>query len=394
MGFGGQLMPRGYQPGRSVPARYPREYRDILVAASKRWDVPARVLAAQEFIESGYAKDVIAGRRLSSAQAAGISQFVPSTARTYGVHAGLSRRAVKSQVFGHAHYLHDLGFSQNRRRAIASYAGGPGNPQYGYAQSVLSLAPSYRGIATGVKGGSVSRETVGGSPGRVTRSGQQAGGTALAELAAKALERPTGPPSFTLPAAPVFSARVTLPQGQVAGPPQSGQVAPRSSGPSLAELMAAAQSDARVQNAKSTVHPGKPGRVVGGGPSGPSVRGKVRIAAGADRAGVPTRKSAIRFAEKVAGVYGHPLTVGTGTNHSQMTTTGSVSEHWSGHAVDIPLAGRSLTRAGHAALIAAGMPRAQARRAKGGIYNVGNHQIIFNTTLGGNHWDHLHVSTH
>jgi hypothetical protein len=44
---------------------------------------------------------------------------------------------------------------------------------------------------------------------------------------------------------------------------------------------------------------------------------------------------------------------------------------------------------GRAALIAAGWSRKKARKAKGGIYNVGNHQIIFNAE---DHWDHLHVS--
>jgi hypothetical protein len=46
---------------------------------------------------------------------------------------------------------------------------------------------------------------------------------------------------------------------------------------------------------------------------------------------------------------------------------------------------------GHAALIAAGMPAAQARRIKGGLFNVGGYQVIFNTTEGGNHYNHLHV---
>jgi hypothetical protein len=44
---------------------------------------------------------------------------------------------------------------------------------------------------------------------------------------------------------------------------------------------------------------------------------------------------------------------------------------------------------GRAALIAAGMSPAQARKAKGGIYNVRGGQIIFNAT---DHYDHLHVN--
>jgi hypothetical protein len=44
---------------------------------------------------------------------------------------------------------------------------------------------------------------------------------------------------------------------------------------------------------------------------------------------------------------------------------------------------------GRAALVAAGMPRAQARKATGGIYNINGAQIIFNAP---DHHDHLHVN--
>jgi hypothetical protein len=63
---------------------------------------------------------------------------------------------------------------------------------------------------------------------------------------------------------------------------------------------------------------------------------------------------------------------------------GNVSEHYTGNATDIftingkPAVGERLIRAGRAALIAAGMPRKCAQGA-GGLYNVGNHQIIFGT---------------
>jgi hypothetical protein len=41
------------------------------------------------------------------------------------------------------------------------------------------------------------------------------------------------------------------------------------------------------------------------------------------------------------------------------------------------------------------MPASKARKAPGGLYNVGNHQIIFGVDgvqYGGNHMDHLHIS--
>jgi hypothetical protein len=70
-----------------------------------------------------------------------------------------------------------------------------------------------------------------------------------------------------------------------------------------------------------------------------------------------------------------------------------MSEHYTGNATDIFVTDqKELLRMGRAALIAAGMPRSQALAAKGDLYNVGNHQIIFLTKKGGNHFDHLHIS--
>lgn len=112
---------------------------------------------------------------------------------------------------------------------------------------------------TGVPGG--------GTPASVSRSPQGAGGSALAELSVKALQRQQGPPSYSLPAPPVHTARVTLPEGQATGPPQSGLVTPVQQAPSVQDLLAAAQQDASVADAKSTVTPGTPGSP-GAGPSG------------------------------------------------------------------------------------------------------------------------------
>lgn len=129
----------------------------------------------------------------------------------------------------------------------------------------------------------------------------------------------------------------------------------------------------------------------GGAAGGGGKLGRVILPKSADRPGVRTQSDVLGFARRVAGVFGAPLRVGTGTNHSRLTVDGNVSQHWSGHAVDIPASGATLTRMGQAALIAAGMPAAQARKQRGGLYNIGGHQVIFNTTKGGNHWNHLHL---
>jgi hypothetical protein len=120
--------------------------------------------------------------------------------------------------------------------------------------------------------------------------------------------------------------------------------------------------------------------------------GRAKLGPTADRQGARTKDVVIKFVSRIAQLVGEDLTISTGTNHSRMTVNGHVSHHWTGRAADIPARGRRLIRLGQAALIAAGMSPAQARRQKGGLYNVGGHQIIFNTHQGGDHTDHLHVS--
>lgn len=120
--------------------------------------------------------------------------------------------------------------------------------------------------------------------------------------------------------------------------------------------------------------------------------GWVSIAKGADRKGVATSPDVVEFVAQVAHDYGQPLTIGTGSNHSEMTADGNVSDHWTGHAADIPLTGKALIRAGQVALVAAGADPAWAAKQTGGLYNVNGHQIIFNTHQGGDHTNHLHVS--
>jgi hypothetical protein len=99
---------------------------------------------------------------------------------------------------------------------------------------------------------------------------------------------------------------------------------------------------------------------------------------------------------RVAGVYGQPITASDGSTHSKYTVNGTISEHYTGQAVDNPASGAALTRMGQAALVAAGWSPARARKVKGGLFNVmqpdGTRiQIIFNTMEGGNHYNHLHV---
>lgn len=143
-------------------------------------------------------------------------------------------------------------------------------------------------------------------------------------------------------------------------------------------------------------------------PAAPVAAGDVgkwaKLGSGADRAGVTTHASVLSAVARIAQLFGSPLTITTGTNHNQMVrengvSTGRQSQHWTGDAADI-LYGHgtgpgdvdpALTRLGRTALIAAGMDPKEAAKQYGGAFNVGGWNILFNTGIGGNHYNHLHV---
>lgn len=102
-------------------------------------DVPAPVLMAQIKQESGFNPAAV-----SSADAQGLSQFIPSTAASYGVKYGTGKREQQSQVTGQAHYLHDLGFAKDPQGALSSYSGGYAASDYN--NPVLAGAAAYKGV--------------------------------------------------------------------------------------------------------------------------------------------------------------------------------------------------------------------------------------------------------
>ena len=63
-----------------MPAFVPPAYRDAIARAASRWNVSASLLAAQLYAESGFNPFAV-----SPAGARGIAQFMPGTARTYGL---------------------------------------------------------------------------------------------------------------------------------------------------------------------------------------------------------------------------------------------------------------------------------------------------------------------
>jgi murein DD-endopeptidase MepM/ murein hydrolase activator NlpD len=63
--------------------------------------------------------------------------------------------------------------------------------------------------------------------------------------------------------------------------------------------------------------------------------GTVEIAPGANLPARPITPETLAYLATVASIYGKPLIVTTGTNHSEYTVDGNVSDHFDGHAADI-----------------------------------------------------------
>ena len=106
--------------GRSaVPALVPAEYEAPIARAASRWNVSASLLAAQLYVESGFNPFAI-----SPAGARGIAQFMPGTARAYGLRDPFDAAAA---IQAQAKLMRDL-----LRRfatvplALAAYNAGPG----------------------------------------------------------------------------------------------------------------------------------------------------------------------------------------------------------------------------------------------------------------------------
>lgn len=130
----------------------------------------------------------------------------------------------------------------------------------------------------------------------------------------------------------------------------------------------------------------------------------VIIMENANRSGVEMSPTILNFLEKVALLYGKPISVQCGTNHNQFSASELPSDHWLGNAADIytyaDVQGYDTPTGDHiaeAALVAAGMERSTVLKEvkKGGLWNVFTKerrtQVIWRTDVGGNHHDHVHI---
>jgi hypothetical protein len=103
----------------ALPEFVPVQYRSALLRSASHWNVSPGLLAAQLMEESGFNP-----RAVSPAGALGIAQFMPSTARTYGLRDPFDPIA---SIDAQAHLMSDL---LRRFRsvplALAAYNAGPG----------------------------------------------------------------------------------------------------------------------------------------------------------------------------------------------------------------------------------------------------------------------------
>ncbi len=133
----------------------------------------------------------------------------------------------------------------------------------------------------------------------------------------------------------------------------------------------------------------------------PPGSGRVRIAPGANRPGVPLQPVLLGYLSEMAGLTGHEVVVTTGSNHSKYTVDGNVSDHWSGNAADLGNAANGGVpgndRNFAACLILGGVSSDRAARLTqtGGLitlYHAGLRiQCIWKTYEGGDHFTHVHV---
>jgi hypothetical protein len=138
----GSWEPPGGDHGRihhRLPSFVPPRFHDPIARAALRWNVPMDLLAAQLYAESGFNPFAV-----SPAGARGIAQFMPGTARAYGLADPLDPVA---SIDAQAHLMSDLlrRFGGKVGLALAAYNAGAaavdragGIPPYAETQAYVS----------------------------------------------------------------------------------------------------------------------------------------------------------------------------------------------------------------------------------------------------------------
>ena len=116
----GRTVPGAQSGEHGVPAFVPPRFAGAIARASRRWNVPAELLAAQLYAESNFNPFAE-----SPAGARGIAQFMPATARSYGLDNPYDPNAsIEAQARYMRHLLDRFGTPS---LALAAYNAGPGS---------------------------------------------------------------------------------------------------------------------------------------------------------------------------------------------------------------------------------------------------------------------------
>lgn len=104
-----------------------KQFMPLYAAAAEKHGVPLGLLVAQGAQESGYwDPDVVSGKRVSSAGAKGVGQFMPSTAERFGINPLDPQQAIDAQ----ARYMRkNYDLLGGWDKALAGYNWGEGNVQ-------------------------------------------------------------------------------------------------------------------------------------------------------------------------------------------------------------------------------------------------------------------------
>ena len=113
------------------------QYEPIIQGAAKAFDLDPNILRGMAQTESGFDPDVISGKRASKAGAIGIMQFMPETAKRFGVDPTNPKQA----IFASAQYLRENldKFGGDYQKAVAGYNWGENRDAYAQKDWVKRL---------------------------------------------------------------------------------------------------------------------------------------------------------------------------------------------------------------------------------------------------------------
>lgn len=332
--------------------------------AARKFGVNPRIFKAMIRAESNFNPN--AG---SPAGARGIAQFMPATAKGYGV--DLNDGRVTDDLEGAARYLKaNLGRTGgNYSKALSIYNSGQPDKYLpgGYPETINYVKKIMEGrkSETLTEGGPSSARPSSSSPSK--RTEVVSPGVDNSEARVQALQQ--------------FLANKNSDPIQLALAIRQSQDVP-------AVTRQSSSSDSEQGN--ETDRP---------------AQGHYSVEAGANRAGAGLTADMKAFLNAMTAS-GRSVKVTTGTNHNRMTTTGNVSDHFSGNGVDIGSSANGFPSTGggagdliaaHAIKQASGKSWAEslALARKGGAYTFNRNgkrtQVIYKSSVGGNHWNHVHI---